>query len=114
MGGADDARLRVGEEHGPAIGGRGPDGDARPVGDDSVGLRPLARKGLARHDHVGRMDLVGGKQVVGGNAHPFGRAAAVLAHQRLVVGRAGADVQSAIDPFRDAAGTREIAVPDAG
>ena len=52
--------------------------------------------------------------MVGGNAHPFGDAAAVFTDQRLVVGRAGADVQSAIEPFRDAAGTREIAMPDAG
>ena len=52
--------------------------------------------------------------MIGGNAHPFGYTAAVFAHQRLVVGRAGADVQPAIDAFRYAADAGEIAVPDAG
>ena len=51
--------------------------------------------------------------MIGGNPHPLGHAAAVFAQQRLVVGRAGADIEPAIDAGRYTACAGEKTVPDA-
>ena len=79
-----------------------------------VGLRPVALERLAHDDDVGRMDLVGGQEPVRRDAHPVGDASAVLGNRGRVVGRADAGVEAAVDAFGDAAGSREVAMPDAG
>ncbi len=64
MGGADHARLAVGEEHRRAIGGQDGQPQPRTVGHHRIRLGPLAGPGDGHHLNPGGMDLVDRDQVL--------------------------------------------------
>jgi hypothetical protein len=63
--GADDACLPLGEEDRAAVGRRSAERQSRPVGDQRVGLRPLAGERFAHDDRIRRMDLVKAQEMSG-------------------------------------------------
>ncbi len=114
MGRAEDARLRVREQDRAAVGGGDADGEAGNLGDDGVGFRAFAlRPRLLGDHHVGRMDLVGGEEVLRLNADGGGHARAVLGDVLRLVVRTGAAVEAFIDAARHAAVAGEEGVADA-
>jgi hypothetical protein len=59
--GADDPGLRVGEQHGHAVGGEDGDPDTGPGGDERVGVRVVGRTGVRRRvdrHHAGAVHLL--------------------------------------------------------
>ncbi len=115
MGDGDDAGRFVGEQHGAAVGGGDADGEPRHGGHDRIRTGPLVRppRPLDRH-HVGRMDLVGGEQVV--RPHPERRrhARAVLRYLGGRIVGACPAVETRIDPVGHAAFAGEEGVANAG
>ncbi len=60
------------------------------------------------------MDLIGGEEVQGGDAHLRRHAPAVLGHMRGIVVRSEPAIEAGIDAFGDAAVAREERVAQAG
>ena len=115
MGGAHDARLRVGKKHRPAIGRADADGNARAARDDGIRPRPLAGfPRLVDHDRLGAMHLIGRGELVGIDAERRHRARPVGKDERPLVLRSDAAIEARIDPRRQATLAREEAMADAG
>jgi hypothetical protein len=111
MGRADHACRRIGEQDGGAVRRQHADGQSSGPRDDAVGARQVGvGNRVLDDDGRGAMDLMQGHQVVRGQVSCD--AAAVLAHQRLVVARAEAAVEAGVDAGRDTAGAREEPVGD--
>ena len=108
----DHARPRIGEQHRPAIGGRGRDGDTGTVCHDRIRPGPLTRKWRPHDDRVRREDLVRGDERVGRDAHPCRHAPTIFPHQRLVVVGPRTDVQAVINAGRHAADACKKAMSD--
>jgi len=114
MGGADHAGLAVGEQDRRAVRREDAQDEARPVGDDRVGLGPgVVGPRRVRIERVGRMDLMDRDQ---GSARRHGGdgAAAIFVNGVAVVVGAEADVEARIVARRDAALAPEKAVREAG
>src|SRR5690606_36675287 len=98
VGGADDACFGVGEQDGGAVGGQ--DGQHRTLyaRDHGVAFGTLSAPAASGHAGDGGVDLIAAAQVIGGAAHPFGHAAAVLGDARRVVLGPHPGVQPGVDP----------------
>ena len=104
VGGADDARLRVGEQDHAAVGAGDAERQARRRGDDPVAARPRVRRPvLGDRDRVGRMDLIGHREALRRDAERGRHPRAVLRHRLGRVARADAAVERSVDAFGDAA-----------
>ena len=104
MGGADDARLRVREQHRTAVGRGNADCQPGHARHDRVGARArFMRPRLLRHHHVGRVDLVGAQERLRGDAERGRHAGAVLGHVLARIGRSDTAVEARIDAQRGAA-----------
>ncbi|MNT33214.1 hypothetical protein D3C72_1691290 [compost metagenome] len=112
MGGGDNAGIRVGKQDWPAIGRQHAEHDAGRCRHQRVGVRAVAVVAVVDDDGVGGMDLVDGGKPLGTGAEPAADTGAVLADPILVVVRAEADIQPAIDAFGNAALAGEITMCD--
>ena len=67
MGGPDDDRFEIGEQHGRAVGGEDTEQQVGRVGDHRIGAGALVlRPRLVRDHDVGGMDLVDGRELGAG------------------------------------------------
>ena len=115
MSGADDARLRIGEQHHAAIGARHPEPDAERRGGEAIATRPVAhREGEFHRQHVGRMNLVRHQKAARIDPDRRRHAPAVLHHGVHIVVRTDAAVERGVDAGRDAPVAGEKGVGDSG
>lgn len=110
MGRGDDRCVVVREQNRRAIGGEDSEQKVGPIGDHRIGTRAsILRPRRVRHDNLGGMNLVDGRQLRIGKQSGNGKAA--VAGNRLgVVAAAIADVQARAVSDRDAAPPAEKAV----
>ena len=110
-----DARLRVGEQDRPAIGGRYADREPGvAVTTASARGRASGAQGCSDRHHLRRMDLIGGEEAIRRDAERCRHAGAVLRHVRGRIVGAGAAVEACVDAVGDAARAGEEGVADAG
>src|SRR5690606_8027256 len=97
-----------------AVGGQ--DGQHRTLyaRDHGVAFGTLSAPAAFGHAGDGGVDLIAAAQVIGGAAHPFGHAAAVLGDARRVVLGPHPGVQPGVDPLGHAALAGEEAVAHPG
>ena len=115
MRGADDARVRIGEQHRPAIGGADPDRKPGHAGHDGVGARSgLGGPRRLGDDDVRRVNLIGGEQAVRLDRERRRHAGAIFGDQASLIARAHAAIEARIDAPGDAALAGEEGVAEPG
>ena len=111
---ADHLRLRVGEQHWSAIRRRYAESDARHFRHHGIDARSVvARPRLLDHDDIGRVDLIGGEEMLRLDAERLRHPAAVFVDVVGVIFRADAAIERRVNALRHAAGAREERVANA-
>src|SRR5579875_1341427 len=115
MGGADDPRPWVAQQHRRAISGQDAESEAGSAGDEPVRRGRLLGPPRARDDdRVGAVPLPHADQPIAGKPQPGRRNVAIARHPFRPIARAEAAIQRGERAFADAALARKEGVPDAG